>query len=99
MTAGRFDPQGTVTSTAFVLAMLYLWGFWPAVLLQAGACVVSETVKKKESWKLFFNVGQYAISLAAAWGVMWLFGVAGRRRRRRSARRPSRSLTTWCGSS
>ena len=75
MTAGRFDPQGTVTSTAFVLAMLYLWGFWPAVLLQAGACVVSETVKRKESWKLFFNVGQYAISLFAAWGVMWAFGV------------------------
>ena len=62
MTAGRYDPQGTVTSTAFVLAMLYLWGFWPAVLLQAGACVVSETVKRKDAWKLFFNVGQYAIS-------------------------------------
>ncbi len=75
MTAGRYDPQGTVTSTAFVLAMLYLWGFWPAVLLQAGACVISETVKRKDAWKLFFNVGQYAISLFAAWGVMWLFGV------------------------
>ncbi len=75
VTAGRFDPQGTVTSTAFVLAMLYLWGFWPAVLLQAGACVVSEAVKHKESWKLFFNVGQYSLSLFAAWGVMWIFGV------------------------
>ncbi len=75
MTAGRYDPQGTVTSTAFVLAMLYLWGFWPAVLLQAGATVISETVKRKAAWKLFFNVGQYALSLLAAWGVMWLFGV------------------------
>ena len=75
ITAGNYDPQGTVTSTAFVLAMLYLWGFWPAVLLQAGATVISETVRRKEAWKLFFNVGQYALSLFAAWGVMWLFGV------------------------
>ncbi len=75
MTAGRYDPQGTVTSTAFVLAMLYLWGFWPAILLQAAACLVSETVKHKAAWKLFFNVGQYSLSLFAAWLVMWAFGV------------------------
>ena len=38
-TAGSYDPQGTVTSTAFVFAILYLWGLWPALLLQAGVTV------------------------------------------------------------
>ena len=47
----------------------------PPCCSRPAPAVVSETVKRKESWKLFFNVGQYAISLSAAWGVMWLFGV------------------------
>ena len=35
-TAGSWDAQGTVTSTAFVFAIMYMWGLWPALLLQAG---------------------------------------------------------------
>ena len=61
LTAKGADPQGTVTSTAFLLAILYLWGLWPAVLLQAGATLVSEWVKRKPPWKVFFNVGQYEL--------------------------------------
>ncbi|MCU0265108.1 MAG: EAL domain-containing protein [Actinomycetia bacterium] len=74
-TAGSFDPQGVVTSTAFVFAIMYLWGLWPAILLQAGATVVSETAQRKEHWKLFFNVGQYCLSILAAWLVMAAAGL------------------------
>src|SRR5215831_9265138 len=74
-TAGQYDDQGTVTSTAFVFAILYLWGLWPALLLQAGVTVTSELVKRKQPWIMFFNVGQYVLSATAAWSVMLVAGV------------------------
>ena len=74
LTAKGADPQGTVTSTAFLLAILYMWGLWPAVLLQAVATVVSERVKHKAPWRMFFNVGQYELTLLATWGVMAIAG-------------------------
>ena len=75
LTTTDYDPQGVVTSTAFVLAILYLWGLWPAILFQAFATVVSEVVKRKELWKVLFNVGQYTLSITAAWLVMYVAGV------------------------
>jgi diguanylate cyclase (GGDEF)-like protein len=74
-TAGGYDSQGTVTSTAFVFAILYLWGLWPALLLQAGVTVTSERVKRKAPWIMFFNVGQYVLSASAAWLVMAAVGL------------------------
>jgi len=74
-TAGGYHPQGIVTSTAFVFAMLYLWGPWVALLLQAGATVVSQMSKRRPPWVMFFNVGQYSLSLVAAWSVMELAGL------------------------
>jgi diguanylate cyclase (GGDEF)-like protein len=75
LTTTDYDPQGVVTSTAFVLAILYLWGLWPAIAFQAFATVVSEVVKRKEPWKVLFNVGQYTLSITAAWVIMWVAGV------------------------
>ena len=74
-TAGSYDSEGTVTSTAFVFAILYLWGLWPALLLQAVVTVTSELVKGKKPWIIFFNVGQYVLSLTAAWWVMVAVGL------------------------
>ena len=75
-TAGSYDSEGTVTSTAFVFAILYLWGLWPALLLQAVVTVTSELVKRKRPWIIFFNVGQYVLSLTAAWSAMVVVGLA-----------------------
>src|SRR6478735_8114598 len=72
--SGR-DPYGVVTSHAFVFAILYIWGLAPAVVLMAVATLTSELVRRKEPWKIFFNAGQYVISIAAAWPVMLAFGV------------------------
>jgi diguanylate cyclase (GGDEF)-like protein len=68
--------SGVAISTAFVFAALYLWGFAPAILLQASAILVGEIMNRKDIWRVLFNVGQYVISIAAAWGVLYLAGVS-----------------------
>jgi diguanylate cyclase (GGDEF)-like protein len=68
------DPQGVVMSTAFGMAILFLWGLWPASLVVSLASLISDLRARKEWWKVAFNVGQYSISLAAAWCVMALAG-------------------------
>jgi diguanylate cyclase (GGDEF)-like protein len=69
------EAEGVPISATFVFAALYLWGFAPAVILQALAIALSEMVARKDLYKLMFNVGQYVISLVAAWAVLWWGGV------------------------
>ena len=61
------DPYGVVVSDAFVFAILYLYGIGPALLAQALVTMSSELMRRKALWKVAFNVGQYTVSLAAAW--------------------------------
>ena len=63
-------------SLAFVFATMYLWGLYPALVLQAAAVLLSEMLERKPLWKVLFNVGQYSISVTAAWLVMRRAGVA-----------------------
>ncbi len=63
-------------SLAFVFAAMYLWGLYPAVLLHAGATLLSELLQRKPLWKILFNVGQDVTSLSAAWLVMFAAGAA-----------------------
>jgi len=70
-----YAQDGVPISTAFVFATMYMWGFAPAVILQAVAVLLSEMVQRKDVWKLIFNVGQYVMSVSAAWLVMSLGGV------------------------
>ena len=63
-------------SLAFVFAAMYLWGLYPAVLLHAGAVLLSELLQRKPLWKILFNVGQDVTSLSAAWLVMFAAGAA-----------------------
>jgi diguanylate cyclase (GGDEF)-like protein len=72
--AGSADPQGVVTSHAFVFAVLYLYGPWPAIALLAVGTLIAEARRRKSVWKWFFNVGQYTLSLAAATSIMELSG-------------------------
>ena len=69
-----YAQDGVPISTAFVFATMYMWGFAPAVILQAVAVLLSEMVQRKDVWKLVFNVGQYVMSVSAAWLVMSLGG-------------------------
>ena len=64
------DPQGVVMSTAFSCAILFLWGVWPAVVVVSIASLLSDYRARKDWWKIYFNVGQYNLSIAAAWLVV-----------------------------
>jgi len=64
------DPQGVVMSTAFACAILFLWGPWPAIVVVSIASAAADRRVRKPAWKVFFNVGQYNLSIAAAWVVM-----------------------------
>jgi len=71
----RLDGNPVSITLAFVFATMYLWGLYPAVLIFAGAVVLSEILQRKALWKLLFNVGQYIVSLTAAWLVLVLAGI------------------------
>ena len=64
------DPQGVVMSTAFACAILFLWGPWPAIVVVSIASFAADRRVHKPPWKVFFNVGQYNLSIVAAWVVM-----------------------------
>jgi diguanylate cyclase (GGDEF)-like protein len=70
------DPQGVVMSTAFSMAILFLWGPWPAVLVVSIASLMADLRVRKTAWKCVFNIGQYNVSIAAGWLVMRLAGRA-----------------------
>ncbi|MCU0262386.1 MAG: EAL domain-containing protein [Candidatus Nanopelagicales bacterium] len=70
----RFEGDPISISQAFVFATLYLWGVVPAVTLMAVSVVISELLARKEPWKLFFNVGNYTLSVVAASLVLELGG-------------------------
>src|SRR4051812_22532348 len=74
MTAGSPDQNGVSISTAFVFALLIHWGLGVALLLQTVATILADAVRRKAPWRTGFNVGQYALSFAAAWSVLWVFG-------------------------
>lgn len=65
------DEQITI-STAFSFALLLVGGLGPAVVAQAAASAVQDVAARKPVWRILFNLGQYALSLAAAYGVLRL---------------------------
>jgi diguanylate cyclase (GGDEF)-like protein len=66
----RFEGDPISISQAFVFATLYLWGPLPALVMMALATLMSELLARKVVWKLFFNVGNYTLSVLAAWAVL-----------------------------
>ena len=66
----RFEGDPISISPAFVFAALYLWGPWPALALMAVSTFISELLGHKDAWKLSFNVGNYTLSVVAAWAVL-----------------------------
>jgi diguanylate cyclase (GGDEF)-like protein len=59
-----------VVSTTFMFALLLLGGIAPAVLTQALACTIADRLQGKRAVQWAFNVGQYAIAIAAS-GVVF----------------------------
>jgi diguanylate cyclase (GGDEF)-like protein len=74
MTAGSPDANGVSTSTAFVFALLLHWGLAVALLMQTIATILADAARQKAPWRTAFNIGQYALSFAAAASALWVFG-------------------------
>ena len=74
--SGSYDPDGVSLSTAFVFAILLIWGPAPAIILQFAGISMREVLMRKSWWRVIFNAGQYAICLATASLVLGFFGIS-----------------------
>ncbi|HEX2903828.1 MAG TPA: EAL domain-containing protein [Jatrophihabitans sp.] len=83
------DPQGVVMSTAFAMAMLFLWGPCPAIVVVSLASLVSDLRVRKAPHKFIFNIGQYSVSIMSGWLVMMLAG------RTPSLNHPLQTISGW----
>jgi diguanylate cyclase (GGDEF)-like protein len=64
--AGTLDVTGVTTSTTFTFALLLHIGLPIALLMQTGATVAAAFAHRRAVWRTAFNVGQFALSYAAA---------------------------------
>ena len=75
VTAGAYDPQGVTISTAFVFAILFYWGPWPALLVHGVGVLLGEIAKRKPCGRSCSTPA----STSGAWRcralVLWLAGL------------------------
>ncbi|MEO7630365.1 MAG: EAL domain-containing protein [Mycobacteriales bacterium] len=77
LTIARGDDENEMsTSPAFAFAILIIWGPVPAIITTALASLGRDMMKRKSAERVVFNVGQYTLALAAAAGVLRLYGNA-----------------------
>jgi diguanylate cyclase (GGDEF)-like protein len=69
----RGNDEQITLSSSFAMAVLLAGGLGPALIAQSAASVVQDLASRKPWWRILFNLGQYALSMAAAVIVMrWL---------------------------
>jgi diguanylate cyclase (GGDEF)-like protein len=66
----RGNDEEIVLSTSFSLALLLSGGLGPALIAQGTASVVQDFAARRPLPRVFFNLGQYTLSLTAAQFVM-----------------------------
>ncbi len=69
-----YGNSGVTPSIGFTFAILFTWGIVPAVVLLCAASLLSDLTERKTWWKTVFNIGQYTVSVAAAWVALLAFG-------------------------
>jgi diguanylate cyclase (GGDEF)-like protein len=74
----RGDDETLTLSAAFAMAMLLVGGLGPALIAQGVASVVQDVTSGKPWWRTRFNLGQYTLSMAAAWLVIKAVSVSPR---------------------
>ena len=73
----RYGQGGVTPSTAFIFAILFTGAPASPLLIRRVASLARGLLERKAPWKTVFNVGQYTLSLAAAWLVLGVLGLAG----------------------
>jgi diguanylate cyclase (GGDEF)-like protein len=59
---------------SFGFAALYLWGPAPAIVVTALSWGLGLSLRRKEPWRVLFNMGQFVVAMAAAGAAMVLLG-------------------------
>ena len=70
----RGSLDRVTVSTAFAFAILLRYGVGAAMLVYAVTSLIADSVQRIGVMKACFNAAQYAVSIAAAGGVLWLTG-------------------------
>jgi diguanylate cyclase (GGDEF)-like protein len=74
----RGDDEELTLSASFAMALLLLGGLGPALLAQGAASVLQDLTSEKPAWRIRFNLGQYVLSMIAAWLVVRAISVSPR---------------------
>jgi diguanylate cyclase (GGDEF)-like protein len=72
----RGDDEELTLSASFAMAMLLVGGLGPALIAQSLASILQDVHSGKPAWRVRFNVGQYTLSMVAAWAAMRAMGVS-----------------------
>jgi diguanylate cyclase (GGDEF)-like protein len=68
----RGSDEEITLSTSFAMALLLAGGLGAAVLAQGIASVIQDVQTGKPGWRIRFNLGQYTLSLVAAYVTLYL---------------------------
>ncbi|HEY1711600.1 MAG TPA: EAL domain-containing protein [Solirubrobacteraceae bacterium] len=74
----RGDDEELTLSASFAMALLLMGGLGPALVAQGAASIVQDIMSKKPALRVRFNLGQYSLSMVAAWLAMKLVAVSPR---------------------
>ncbi|HTU98277.1 MAG TPA: EAL domain-containing protein [Solirubrobacteraceae bacterium] len=74
----RGDDEELTLSASFAMALLLLGGLGPALVAQGVASILQDVMSKKPPWRVRFNLGQYSLSMVAAWLAIRLVAVSPR---------------------
>jgi len=74
----RGDDEELTLSASFAMALLLLGGLGPALVAQGAASVLQDLTSGKPAWRIRFNLGQYTLSMIAAWLVVRAISVSSR---------------------
>ena len=74
----RGDDEELTLSASFAMALLLLGGLGPALVAQGTASIVQDIMSRKPAVRVRFNLGQYSLSMVAAWLAMRLVAASPR---------------------
>ncbi|MGH8876310.1 MAG: putative bifunctional diguanylate cyclase/phosphodiesterase, partial [Stackebrandtia sp.] len=73
---GARYSQAAMISLSFIMALLLMWGYLPALIVQTVVAVLIFGQLRATAWRICFNAAQFAMSLTAAHLVLLAFGVS-----------------------
>jgi diguanylate cyclase (GGDEF)-like protein len=73
----RGENEVITLSSSFVMALLLAGGLGPAIVAQGVALAVPDLISRRPGWRIRFNLGQYTLSVIAAFLVLKGLGETG----------------------